>query len=275
MANLYNPKACELHVHSAGSLTAPDLVELARDVYHDVDWSFHRDRYKDAFGSCPDPIGLFEDVYANKPGAISRLSEHFIYTDVDGGDFGRFGGRFSFGRAVVDHYGTLKRHGEPIQRAMAQHRQEGVTYVEYRSSGGHDSYEEFQDYHFSRVSEIIAASRDGFEARYMPSLSRLDPMTDYERLRQLMDEHPEVASTIVGVDFCNIEEGLPPKIMRSFFKRLAYDNAQHPGVQARCQTDNAQHPEVHAHCQPDNAQHPNVHAHCQPDNAQHPGVHAH
>ena len=86
MAKLNNLKACELHVHSAGSLTASDLVELARDVYHDVDWSFHEDRYKDAFGSCPDPIGLFQDVYANKPGAISRLSKHFIYTDVDGGD---------------------------------------------------------------------------------------------------------------------------------------------------------------------------------------------
>jgi adenosine deaminase len=228
MRNFSAAKTCELHVHVAGCLTEVDVVELAKDVYRDVDWTLFVDAYEATFNVRPNPVTLIGDVLADKPGGLTRLREHFLFTDADEGDFMRFKARFSLAYSVVDHLGKVNRAGDVIRRCLAHHRKEGVDFVEYRSSGGEGSWEGFHDFHYGQIKELMTASEDGMTARYMISLRRSDAMEDYEWVLRLMDDHPETVSTIVGVDFCNVEEGFPPGNLRSFFGRIARDNEQRP-----------------------------------------------
>ena len=38
MTPLDTIKGCELHVHTGGCIYAEDLLELGREVYHEIDW---------------------------------------------------------------------------------------------------------------------------------------------------------------------------------------------------------------------------------------------
>ena len=65
-------------------------------------------------------------------------------------------------------------------------------------------------------------------ARYIITLHRSTAQQDYEWVRELLDENPELIPTIVGIDFADIEEGYPPKDNRELFQRVHKDNQQHP-----------------------------------------------
>lgn len=222
-------KTCELHVHPGGCLTAEDILDLGKDVYADVDWTPFTKSYEDAFGLRPDPVALFQNALARQPGGLDKFKEHYIFVDQDGGDFKRFQAKFNLIICLIRHQRSfLQRQRESIERVVARHRQEGVEFVEYRCSCGTETPQAFQDFHLAHAVTLKAESQHGMTARYIISLRRWAATEDYLMVRQLMEEHPEIIPTIVGVDFSYFEEGYPPKILRPLFERIHRDNLKWP-----------------------------------------------
>lgn len=62
--------------------------------------------------------------------------------------------------------------------------------------------------------------------RLAVSLPRADPWEEWERVKALaLGPH---GAAVTGVDFCNVEEGFPPKEQGAFFAAVAAFNAAHP-----------------------------------------------
>jgi adenosine deaminase len=72
------------------------------------------------------------------------------------------------------------------------------------------------------------ASDENFTAKYILSFPRYAPLEAYALTKTLFDARPELIPTIVGVDFASVEEGFPPKTMKSFFAQVAKDNQAYP-----------------------------------------------
>jgi hypothetical protein len=218
-------KACELHVHPAGVLTSDDVLELCREDYRDIDWSFFVDSYEKAYGFRPDPVSLIEDALTG-PAGTERFRDHLVYGPENSGDFGRFGAKMSPIYCVLEHLqNTYGRFAEAQRLCLKRQRLEGVAYTEYRCMTQPDIFDRF---HRANLNEIMSASRDGLKAGYIISLRRSNALEDYAAVRTFMDAHPETIPYIVGLDFCHIEEGHPPKTLGPFYEHLIADNKAHP-----------------------------------------------
>ena len=229
MSPLHLAKTCELHVHPGGCLTAEDLIELGKDLYEDIDWTPFTDAYEEAYGIRPDPIALYRDAISNPTAGLAKFKEHYIYTEKDGGDFGRFKAKFNLIISLLKH--PPKRQELLIKaffKAHDRHRKGGITFVEYRTSGGGETREAFIDFHRTNAQILSNASQNNTTARYIITLHRQTAQQDYEWVQELLDENPELIPTIVGIDFADIEEGYPPKDNRELFQRLHKDNQQRP-----------------------------------------------
>ena len=229
MSPLHLAKTCELHVHPGGCLTAEDLVELGKDFYEDIDWTPFTDAYEEAYGIRPDPIALYRDALSNPTAGLAKFKEHYIYTEKDGGDFGRFKAKFKFITCLLKHPPTrrellIKTHSMVHDR----HLKEGITFVEYRCGSSDETRDAFINFHRTNVQILSNASQHNATARYIISLRRGAAQQEYEWIQELMDENPELIPTIVGIDFADIEEGYPPKDNRALFQRVHKDNQQHP-----------------------------------------------
>ncbi len=218
-------KSCELHVHSAGVLTSDDVLELCKEDYRDVGWSYFVDSYERAYGFRPDPIELVGEALKDRAGA-KRFRDHLVYGPEDGGDFGRFGAKASPIYCVLDHLQNAHdRYAEAQRLCLERQRREGVAYTEYRCMTEPNIFDRF---HLANVNEIVSASRVGLEAGYIISLRRTNALEDYAAVRTFMDAHPETIPYVVGLDFCHVEEGHPPKTLGPFYERLIADNKAHP-----------------------------------------------
>ena len=227
---LHAAKTCELHIHLGGSLFTDALLDLSRDHYQQIDWSFFVDNFEKAYGTRPDPIALFDEALDSQ--SLEKLKAHYVYGDEDGGSFDRFQAKFNMAICVYRHWWTLHGGQEEIWRHIIEHHQrEGLRYIEYRSMAPYDHTNpvDFIEFH-ERTARVLheASSRD-FEARYLISLPRWAPLECYQLVQRLLDENEDLVSTIVGLDFCHFEEGHPPENTRAFFERLRCDNELRPG----------------------------------------------
>jgi len=109
-----------------------------------------------------------------------------------------------------------------IERYWSQ----GLDYIEYRYGLSIES--NFLSFHSLCAQMLQDASHDGMTARYIIGLPRWAVMEGYALVQRLLDEHPELIPTIVGMDFAGFEEGYPPKHLRPFFTQVAQDNQTHP-----------------------------------------------
>jgi len=231
MTDLSPLKTCELHVHTGGCLYAEDLLDLGREIYDRVDWRLYIDTFEKAFGIRPDPVALFADALDGNPEGLERLRRHYVVSDEDAGDFGRFQAKFNMAICLYRYwYLILEREEEIVQRFLERHRAEGLRYVEYRAMAPYDADqpENFIDFHLQNARTIHAASTSDFQARYIISLPRWNPLPTYQLVQSLLDRRPELTSTIVGLDFCFFEEGYPPEPTRPFFELLQRDNERRP-----------------------------------------------
>jgi hypothetical protein len=232
MIDLDSLKTCELHVHLGGCLFAEDLLELGREVYEKVDWSLFVRAYEKAFGVRPDPVALFRAALDGDPAGLERFKRHYAYGEEDQGDFSRFQAKFNLAISLYRHWWhVLDRAPEIVRRVLERHRQEGLKYVEYRAMAPYDSNspEAFAQFHLLNARTLQEGSGQDFAARYLVSLPRWAPLESYLLVCRLMEENPELASTIVGLDFCFFEEGYPPESARPFFERLHRDD--HPRLE--------------------------------------------
>ncbi|MFA6107390.1 MAG: hypothetical protein WDA75_01345 [Candidatus Latescibacterota bacterium] len=224
-------KACELHVHLGGCLFTEDLLDLGREVYPRVDWRLYVTSFTRAFGTSPDPVVLFREALTGSKAGLARFRRHYVFDESDGGDFSRFQAKFNLAICLYRHWWlVLGREQEVNRRVVERHRSEGVRYVEYRAMApyGPDQPEGFLAFHTLVARTLREASDRTFRARYLISLPRWAAHESYLLVRQLLDQHPELVRTVVGLDFCFFEEGHPPAAAAPLFARVHADNARCP-----------------------------------------------
>ncbi len=227
-------KSCELHVHTGGCLTAEDVFELGRDIYHRVDWSRFMTRYETAFGFRPDPKALFRAVLKNRETGMAQLKQHYIYGADEAGNFAHFLAKSSLAGCLAWHLLHVQPddYAQITQRVLERHATEGLAYVEYRMViGGPTTVDEalFQQFHYLNAAIMQTFSQTHpMTARYIISISRERPLVDYERVKNFLKTYPSLIPTVIGLDFCNVEEGYPPKNVRPLFEKVAQDNLENP-----------------------------------------------
>lgn len=228
MDNLSPLKGCELHVHMLGTFYAEDLLEMGKDIYQDIDWNEFNfiENYKEAYGVHPEPVARFQDALTNGTVGFERFKRFYVYGDEEEqGDFKKWEAKYCFFLCIWSHWREMDRTRDLIRHILERHHAEGFDYVEYRCRS---SKEGFMYWHTLCAEEFQDASLEGLTARYILGLKRSEPMEDYLMLHHLLDEHPEYIPVFVGLDFAGAEEGVPPKLVRSFFKRVEQDNRQNP-----------------------------------------------
>ena len=218
--------ASELHLHILGAYTTEDMLALARDCYRQVDWNEEdfMETYNRLCEETIDPVALFEDALSSDTG-MERLRRAYVYGNEDGGNFARWEIKNRLFLCVWGHYRKNDREHELLDRLLARDRESPRRYVEYRCGSGMGG---FLFWHELCARVLMEASNEQFSARYIVSIPRYAPMEAYDLLQQILDQHPDLVPTIVGVDFASVEEGNPPTDVRPFFERLQQDNNRRP-----------------------------------------------
>ena len=220
---------CELHVHVGGCFYLGDLTDLARDLYEDVDWLPFEDNFERAFGRRPNGVDLFERALSGDEEGLADLRRHYVLGHADDGDFHKFIAKFSLLSCLYRHFIKMGRNAELVRRVAERHRAEGLDYVEYRAlfPRGTEDADGFLSFHQQNARALRLSSVGDFTARYIISLPRRQPLECFELVVRLLHDSPELIETIVGLDFCDIEEGFPPKAVRPLFESLEEFNATH------------------------------------------------
>ena len=223
------PQECELHVHIGGCFQLEDLFDLGRLVYGDVDWTLFREAHELVYpGTGVDPIDLF--TAALRENSPEPLRPHYIHGEADGPDFQQFMTKMNLMICLYRHWRDLGRQDELVERIVDRHREQGLRYVEYRAMYGAASADPggFLSFHRINAQAIRSASGAGFHANYVVSIPRDEPLVGYSLVRRLLTDSPELRDTVIGIDFCAVEEGHPPKSARSVCERLLNDNRTDP-----------------------------------------------
>jgi adenosine deaminase len=225
----------ETHLHLYGTIRPATFLHWVRD--REVDWGYYEHTYEQAYGSRPPVRELVARHRAGDPTALSRFAELFELGDADGGSFERFRAKFSLlisGSEIV----RLHRYDDPVPplleemryfiRAMLDdQRRDGVGYAEQRLLMGNL----FPRENTMRVLDGVLdtyrqEARKGLIPRLAIGCDREDPWPLWEITKELaLGPHGEF---VTGVDFCDVEEGFPPKDKATFFKTVHAFNHQHP-----------------------------------------------
>ncbi len=220
----------ELHVHLPGCLTPADVFALGREVYHLIDWdSFgYRQLFTQIHGYDPRPERLFARLQQGDATAWDEFVFLHTYRDEDAPGFDNFLVKFRFFLHIWwQRWGTGEQVlSELLTRAVAGHQARGLHYVEYRC-GASGSQEAQVQFHRQTAVFLQQLTTPTFQACYIISIPRHDPLAGLDVVLTLLAQYPELRDTVVGVDFASIEEGQPPKKFRAVFERLAAYNRVH------------------------------------------------
>lgn len=226
MPSLKDLSTTDLHLHILGAYTTQDFFVLGKDVYRDVNWNEEGfvDRYNELYETSLDPIGIFDRAVEDAAG-LEELRRAYVYTVEDGGDFGKWETKNGFFLRVWSHLRELDREGDLLRHMLARYKTEGYRYVEYRCGSGMDG---FMFWHPFCARALQASSDASFTARYIVSIPRHAAEDAYRLTRDLLQKHPELVETLVGVDFASVEEGNPPKHVAPLLTQLEADNKARP-----------------------------------------------
>lgn len=220
----------ELHLHLYGSIRSADLLRhlAGRDT---ILWDEYESRIEAAFGVAP-PTREIVERHRNGHDVADEFDELFVFGDPDGGNFDRFSAKFQL--LVVGS--TIQDLGEVagIQQEVAgfaagiraDHIANGVSYAEQRLMLDADLRSPRDRAVIDTLLEAYSAADSRVTERLAMSLHRSDPWAGWERVQELaLGPH---GSMITGIDFCNVEEGHPPKEKAAFFAAVKDFNAAHP-----------------------------------------------
>lgn len=148
--------------------------------------------------------------------AVPAFQELFVFGDADAGSFDRFQARGVLLWACP-HMDEEFPHGEPLPFAAALRAdlaRQGIDYAEIRSWADPKLLASF-DTTAGAPAERLAVS-----------LRRDDPWPEWEEVIELaLGPH---GRALTSVDFCEVEEGYPPKDKADFFTEVLRFNDAHP-----------------------------------------------
>ncbi len=230
-----NRGLAELHLHLYGCIRAEDYLEFMQR--RQVDWSFYKESYEEAYGRRPPIEEILERHVRGDPSAAGDFKRLFVFGDDDAGDFQRFQAKFNLlinGSSIMElsqkadaSHSLLGEVGFFIERMLTEQQRSGLGYAEQRLLLSND---------FPRaltvpllealLARYARASREGLAARLALSLPRDDPWPGWEIAQSLaLGPHGACFS---GIDFCFVEEGHPPREKAELFHEVAAFNERHP-----------------------------------------------
>lgn len=219
----------ELHLHLYGCIRPADLLRhIVATAPERLRWEEYEQPMLAAFGSVPPIRALVERHRAGEEDVADTFAELFVMGEADAGDFARFSAKFKLlviGSVFAADGGTAEEAAAEIAAFVAgiraDHEHQGIRHAEIRVLHGTDLRHPLQ-------AASLEALLTGFgpAERLVLSLDRADPWPGWERVQELaLGPHGE---TLVGIDFCNVEEGHPPKNFAALFAAVAAFNAEHP-----------------------------------------------
>lgn len=230
-----NHRLADLHLHLYGSIHWQDFLESVRD--RAVDWTTYEEPYRQVYGDHAPIRRVLESCRAGEPGSDEAFRRLFTFRDEDGGNFARFqakynllnagagwaafqGGESGFDSFVVSLCGFL-------EKIMLRQRTQNIGYAEQRM-GLNSRFTPAQAQAMVEALLATCAAYDSpdYHPRFAVSISRQDPWPDWEVTRQAA-LGPN-GRFLTAIDFCNMEEGYPPKDLRSFFDAVRDFNRQRP-----------------------------------------------
>lgn len=220
----------ELHLHLYGSIGSADLLRhlAGRDT---VLWDLYETRVEAAFGAVP-PTREIVERYRRRHDVAAEFEELFVFGDADGGNFDRFSAKFALlvvGSSIqdLDEVAGIQEEVAGFAASIrAGHIANGVSYAEQRLMLDADLNSPRDRAVIDTLLEAYSAADSRVTERLALSLHRSDPWAGWERVQELVfGPH---GSMITGIDFCNVEEGHPPKEKATFFAAVKDFNAAHP-----------------------------------------------
>ena len=205
----------ELHIHEAGSARAADLLAFLSKCDR-INWEWYETEMEGAYGAVPPARELVERFRGGDADVVPAFEELFVFGDADAGSFDRFQAKGILLWACP-HMEEDLPHGEPLPFAAALRADlagQGIDYAEIRSWAD-----------ANRLASFDTAVGAPVE-RLAVSLPRDDPWPEWERVMELaLGPH---GRALTGVDFCDVEEGYPPKDKADFFTEILTFNDANP-----------------------------------------------
>ncbi|TGK32632.1 adenosine deaminase [Leptospira gomenensis] len=209
----------DLHNHLYGSITAEFLYEIGRSN-PSPRWEIFTNSYLQCFGEKISTETFFEDY--KDPAAFRGL-----YQFNHHGPFPEFQAKFNLIIALSRF--DREEISRVSSRIVEDQFRQGVSYGEYRIMYSPSETDEGVYEKTLAACEGLALGEqktDGqAEGKLAVSLHRNgDVFRSYSLLKRLMEKDPLIRKYLVGLDFCYIEEGFPPKEKKEFFEEVNRDN---------------------------------------------------
>lgn len=218
----------ELHLHFYGCLRPADVLRrIAAEEPAQRVWDEYEAAMLAAYGAVPPVRELMERYLAGGDhDAEAAFTELFVMGAADAGSFERFQAKgellFVASAERSDSLGDIKAEiAASAAGIRADHARQGIKHAELRILLGPDLRTPVNAAIIDTLLSVF-----GPEHRLVLSLDRADPWPGWERVRELALE-PR-GEGLVGIDFCSVEEGHPPKNLAPLFAAVAEFNGTHP-----------------------------------------------
>lgn len=231
----YHRKLADLHTHLYGCIDSSDFLDFL--VHREVDWTSYQDNYHRVYGVVPPIAEILERCRRGVAGSRSEFHRLFVFGNDDAGNFARFQAKYDmlmhggdsarFARGKVSLSVLIDGICRFIHHTIAAQRRQNVGYIEQRMNVGlrYSRGQAEELIHAMLVSYSKWADSD-IQPRLAVSLPRENPWPTWEAVRDA--ELGPLGSFLTGIDFCNAEEGYPPKDQRPLFDAVKDFNHQHP-----------------------------------------------
>ena len=207
----------ELHSHLYGALSAEILYEIGKNNPNPR-WHIFTESYEKLFNKKIDTKFFF-----NTFDSLDKFKE--LYYFLEKAPFEVFQSKFNLIIALSRfNFEEIKEISKKILRDSAN---KGIKYSEFRIMYSPLAVE--SDYLEKTLAACVGLSEGektyNVKGRLVVSLHRHSGFVDqYIWLKKAMQENQLISEYLVGIDFCNTEEGYPPKYKKDFFKKVLYEN---------------------------------------------------
>ncbi|PKA12256.1 adenosine deaminase [Leptospira meyeri] len=219
---------CDLHNHLYGCLPPETLYRIGKNN-PEPRWHLYLDSYEKAYGLKIRPSTFFED-YAD----IKEFSK--LYHFREKAPFLHFQAKFNLIIALVKF--DEREITEVTHDVVLSNSLEDISYAEYRLMFGK---EEPKESFYSKLMACLegltkgenSAKKEGksIQSKLVMSLHRdINFERHYDWMKNWMEKESVIREGLVGIDFCHIEEGHPPKDKKAFFQSVIKDNQAEPNT---------------------------------------------
>lgn len=218
----------DLHNHLYGCLPPETLFRIGKKNPNPR-WHLYLDSYETAYGVKIRPSTFFDDYADIK--AFSKL-----YHFKEKAPFLHFQAKFNLIIALVKF--DEKEITEVSHDVVFANSLENISYAEYRLMF---DKEEPKESFYSKLMASLEGLKKGEESakkagkpiqgKLVMSLHRdVNFERHYDWMKNWMEKETVIREGLVGIDFCHIEEGHPPKAKKSFFEAVHRDNKAEPNT---------------------------------------------